>query len=73
LVGQVRCAGCGQWIRPRPEVGDWDEAERAYAGDEYEEHVCEADFGHGLDLTSADEWAAWEEQEREMRVVEEVE
>jgi len=60
LTGMVRCSGCGKWIRPRPEADDWDAAERAYAGDEYEEHVCAADFGHALDLASDEEWAAWE-------------
>jgi DNA polymerase I len=65
LVGQVRCSGCGQWVRKRPEAGDWAEAERAYAGDEYEEHDCPADFGQALDLTSEEEWAAWEALERE--------
>jgi hypothetical protein len=65
LAGQVRCSGCGQWIRRRPEAGDWAEAERAYAGDEYEEHDCPADYGQALDLTSEEEWAAWEALERE--------
>jgi len=70
LTGQVRCAGCGRWVRKRPEADDWDETERAYAGDEYEEHYCEADFGHSLDLTSEEEWAAWEAFEREQRTAE---
>jgi hypothetical protein len=72
LAGQVRCLGCGKWIRQRPEAGDWAEAERAYAGDEYEEHDCPADYGRALDLTTEDEWAAWEARERELREVEEV-
>src|SRR6266540_1681170 len=63
LVGQIRCTGCGKWIRRRPAAGDWAEAERAYAGDEYEEHYCEADFGHALDPASDEEWAAWEASE----------
>ena len=64
MTGQIRCSGCGKWIRERPEAGDWDEAERAYQGDEYEEHYCEADFGHALDLTSEDEYEAWKAFER---------
>jgi hypothetical protein len=63
LTGQVRCAGCGQWIRKRPELGDWDEEERAYAGEEFEEHYCEADFW-GYDLTPGEaEREAWLAQE----------
>jgi hypothetical protein len=63
LTGQVRCSGCGHWIRKRPEVGDWDEEERAYAGEEFEEHYCEADFW-GYDLApSEDEREAWLTQE----------
>jgi DNA polymerase family A len=65
LVGRTRCIGCGQWIRKRPELDNWDEEERAYAGDEWQEHVCEADFGSALDLTSMEEWEAWEAFERE--------
>ena len=45
LADQTRCTGCGDWIRQRPEVGDQDQAERIYAGDEYTEHYCEAEFG----------------------------
>jgi DNA polymerase I len=64
-AGQVRCAACGKWIRRRPDVDDWDAEERAYAGDEFEEHDCAADFDGALDLTSEEEWAAWEAAERE--------
>jgi hypothetical protein len=70
LAGQTRCSGCGEWIRKRPDVDDWDEEERAYAGDEFEEHDCPADYGHALDLTSEEEWAAWEAAEREERPAE---
>jgi hypothetical protein len=66
LAGRVRCLGCGQWIRKRPEAGDWDEEERAYGGDEFEEHTCEADF-FGYDLTPSEEereaWLAEEARE----------
>jgi DNA polymerase I len=59
LTGRVRCLGCGQWIRERPEAGDWGGEERAYAGDEFEEHYCEADLW-GFDLTpSEDEREVW--------------
>jgi hypothetical protein len=60
LTGMARCSGCGKWIRKRPALDDWAAAERAYAGDEWQEHYCEADFGRALDLASAEERAAWE-------------
>ena len=60
LTGMVRCSGCGQWIRPRPEIGDVEAAERAYSGDEWQEHYCPADFGDALDLASEEEREAWE-------------
>jgi hypothetical protein len=63
LTGQVRCKGCGQWIRKRPGLGDWEEEERAYVGEEFEEHYCEADFW-SYDLTpSEEEREAWLAQE----------
>lgn len=64
LLDQIRCSGCGKWIRRRPDVDDWEAAERAYAGDEWEEHNCEADFGNAVDSTGEEEWEAWTEYER---------
>lgn len=60
LTGMTRCIGCGKWIRKRPEADDYAAAERIYSGDEWQEHVCEADFGHAVDQTSMEEWEAWE-------------
>jgi hypothetical protein len=65
LTGMTRCLGCGQWLRPRPDPDDYQAAERAYAGDEWQEHDCPADYGHALDLTSDEEWMAWEAAEQE--------
>jgi DNA polymerase-1 len=63
LTGMIRCSGCGQWIRPRPEIGDVEAVERSYGGDEWQEHYCPADFGEALDLASEEERAAWEATE----------
>jgi hypothetical protein len=60
----------GQWIRERPTTDDYEAAERAYAGDEWQEHICEADFGHALDLASDEEREAWEALELEDSEVE---
>jgi DNA polymerase-1 len=67
LTGQIRCSGCGKWIRKRPDFDDWDAAERIYAGDEWQEHDCPANYGRALDLASMEEWEAWEAAEADGR------
>jgi hypothetical protein len=59
LTGRVRCSGCGQWIRERPDADDYAAAEREYT-DEWQEHICEADFGNAVDQATMEEWEAWE-------------
>lgn len=68
LVGQTRCVGCGHWIQTRPTLGDWDEAERVYAGKGFEEHYCEGDFA--IDTAPEEgEALAWAEQEELERLL----